>query len=430
MSAMAWTEHLPPLAELTGELVALALVAWGWSQLGRRKHRDLARGRGEVRRLARELGGPASPEGNRLEVLADADGREMLAALRAGILGARRRISVGTYILADDAVGREVVALLARRAREGVEVRLLVDAIGSRRPPWLALRRLRRAGGQVARFNPLLSLRGRGSANWRNHRKIAVFDGATALVGGHNLGLWYVGDRPRRRRFRDASFRIGGPAAGELENVFLTDWCQATGAAPRELAAAFRDRPEPAGDTRAEVIDSGPDAPEDPLWHRLRDLVGGARRSVEIATPYFVPDAAMVATLRDRLAAGVRVRIVVPRFSDHPITDFARRATLRELRDLGAEVLLHRRGVLHAKLLVVDGETAVVGSANFDMRSFFLNYEVGVVVRGESALSRLRALMGELAAESRPPSEASVRRAHRWHGRLLERAAGWIAPLL
>ena len=103
---------------------------------------------------------------------------------------------------------------------------------------------------------------------------------------------------------------------------------------------------------------------------------------------------------------------------------------LRELRDLGAEVLLHRRGVLHAKLLVVDGETAVVGSANFDMRSFFLNYEVGVVVRGESALSRLRALMGELAAESRPPSEASVRRAHRWHGRLLERAAGWIAPLL
>jgi cardiolipin synthase len=427
---MAWTEHLPPLGELTGELLALALLAWGWAQLGRRKHRDLARGRSELRRLARRLGGETPETGNRLEVLADADGTAMLRALREGILGARRRICVGTYILSNDAVGREVAALLARRAREGLEVRLLVDAVGSRRPPWLALRRLRAAGGKVARFNPLLSLRGRGSANWRNHRKIAVFDGAVALVGGHNLGLWYVGDRPRRRRFRDASFRISGPAASALENVFLTDWCQATGAAPRELEEAFRDCPPPSGDVRAEVVDSGPDAPDDPLWHRLRDLVAGARVSVEIATPYFVPDAAMVATLRDRLAAGVRVRIVVPRFSDHPITDFARRATLRELADLGAEVLLHRRGVLHAKLVVVDGAAAVVGSANFDMRSFFLNYEVAVVVRGEAALRPIRDLMGELAAESRPPSAASVRRAHAWHGRLLERAAGWVAPLL
>ncbi len=427
---MAWTAHLPPFGELAGELIALALVAWGWSQLGRRKHRDLARGRSEVRRLARRLGGEPVGAGNRLEVLADADGREMLAAMRAGILGARHRIAIGTYILSNDAVGREIAGLLARRAREGVEVRLLVDAIGSRRPPWLALRRLRAAGGQVARFNPLLSLRGRGSANWRNHRKIAVFDGATALVGGHNLGLWYVGDRPRRRRFRDASFRLTGPAASALENVFLTDWCQATGTAPRELEAAFRDAPPAAGEAVAEVVDSGPDAPEDPLWHRLRDLIGGARSSVDIVTPYFVPDAGMVATLRDRLAAGVRVRIVVPRLSDHPITDFARRATLRELRDLGAELLLHRRGVLHAKLVVVDGEAAVVGSANFDMRSFFLNYEVAVVVRGESALAPLRALLADLVSESRPPSAASIRRAHAWHGRLLERAAGWIAPLL
>ncbi len=427
---MAWTAHLPPIGELAGELLALALVAWAWSQLGRRKHRDLARGRSELRRLAHALGGVPATDGNRVEVLADADGREMLAALREGILGARSRIAIGTYILANDAVGREVAALLARRAREGVEVRLLVDAIGSRRPPWLALRRLRAAGGEVARFNPLLSLRGRGSANWRNHRKIAVFDGATAIVGGHNLGLWYVGDRPRRRRFRDASFRIAGPAASALENIFLTDWCQATGAAPRELEAAFRDSPPAAGEARAEVVDSGPDAPDDPLWHRLRDLIGGARASVDIVTPYFVPDAGMVATLRDRLAAGVRVRIVVPRLSDHPITDFARRATLRELRDLGAEVRLHRRGVLHAKLVVVDGETAVVGSANFDMRSFFLNYELAVVLRGEAALAPVRRLLADLVAESRAPSEASIRRAHAWHGRLLERAAGWIAPLL
>lgn len=428
LAGMPWP--LPPPSELLGEALVLVLLAWGWSQLGRRKHRDLARGRQELRRLARAITGDCPAEGNRLEVLADPEGRDTLAALRAGILGARRRIAVGTYILADDAVGREIVALLARRAREGVEVRLLMDAIGSRRPPWLALRRLRAAGGEVARFNPLLSLRGRGSANWRNHRKIAVFDGAVAVVGGQNLGLWYVGDRPRRRRFRDASFRLTGPAAAALENVFLTDWCQATGTAPSEVAAALRECPAPAGDVAAEVVDSGPDAPDDPLWIRLRDLLGGARERIDIVTPYFVPDAGMVAVLRDRLAAGVRVRIIVPRLSDHPVTDFARRASLRELRDLGAEVLLHRRGVLHAKLVAVDGKAAAIGSANFDMRSFFLNYEIAVVVRGESAMAPLRALLATLAEESRPPSPGSIRRAHRWHGRLLERAAGWIAPLL
>lgn len=423
-------DFLPPLPELIGEILLLVLLLWAWSQFGRRKHRDFARGRQALRQVAYAIAGRCPAEGNQLTVLGDAEGRDTLAALRSGILNARQRISIGTYILANDAVGRELTALLTQRAREGIEVRLLIDAIGSRRPPWLALRRFKAAGGQLTRFNPLLSLRGRGSANWRNHRKIAVFDGSTAIVGGQNLGLWYVGDRPRRRRFRDASFVLKGPAAAALENVFLTDWCQATGTAPHELTDALQACPVAAGNVSAEVVDSGPDAPDDPLWQRLRTLLGSAQQQIDIITPYFVPDPGLMAVLRERLAAGIRVRILVPRFSDHPITDFARRASLRQLHDLGAEVRYHYRGILHAKLIVVDTTTAVIGSANFDMRSFFLNYEIGVVLKGEAALLSINQLVTTLVSESKLPSVASLRRAHRWHGRLLERLAGWIAPLL
>lgn len=421
---------LPPLPELIGELLLLVLILWAWSQFGRRKHRDFARGRQALRELAYAIAGRCPEGGNQLEVLGDPEGRDTLAALRAGILNARERISIGTYILANDAVGRELTTLLTQRAREGIEVRLLIDAIGSRRPPWLALRRFQAAGGQLTRFNPLLSLRGRGSANWRNHRKIAVFDGSTAIVGGQNLGLWYIGDRPRRRRFRDASFLIKGPAAAALENVFLTDWCQATSTAPHELTPALQACPAGIGTVRADVVDSGPDAPDDPLWQRVREVLGSAQQQIEIITPYFVPDPGLMTVLRERLAAGVRVRILVPRFSDHPITDFARRASLRQLHDLGAEVRYHTRGILHAKLIVVDETTAVLGSANFDMRSFFLNYEIAVVIRGEAALLPIGKLVATLLSESKPPSAASLRRAHRWYGRVLERLAGWIAPLL
>lgn len=411
-----------------GLLLALGLGLWSF--LGRRKHQALARQRRHVRQLADAIAPGTGVEGNQVDCLLARDGSDTLRALREGIAGAKRRISIGTYILARDAVGREVLALLTARARAGIEVRLLMDSVGSRTLPWFALNEFRAAGGQVARFNPVFSLRGKGSANWRNHRKIAVFDGEIAIVGGQNLGGQYIGSAPSRRRFRDASFRITGPAANHIEHVFLTDWCQTTGTEPESLRGTLLEEVTAAGKARALVIDSGPDAEGDPLWEHLLRIVDGARESIDIVTPYFIPDANLIAALSSAARCGRRVRVIVPRRSDHRLTDFARRPALRALAEAGAEIRLYSPGVLHTKLVLVDREQALIGSANIDMRSLFLNYEIGVLVSESPACAEIAEHIDSLARESREASPGMVARSRRWQGRVLEKIARMIAPLL
>ena len=414
-----------PLAWLLPELTALVIFLFGG-----RKHGALAAAKQEVNRLARQLSEEKSSAGNRFRLLGDRHGRDTLEVLRARILGARRRIHVSTYILANDAVGRELIGLLARRAREGIEVRLLLDAVGSWGPPLALCRTLRRAGGQTAFFNPAMPLQGKGSANWRNHRKIAVFDGEAALIGGQNLGLKYMGAEPSRRRFRDCSFLLEGPAAAALERIFVADWCQATDQSPLTFGSLLREQPPALGRTDVRIMASGPDAPDDPLWEHYVRLFSGARRSITIVTPYFVPDEVLFSLLITAAHAGRRVRLLVPKRSDHRLLDFARRWYLRKLREAGAEILFYKPDVLHAKMVVVDDEHLVIGSANLDMRSLFLNYEVAAVVQESEALAAARDFIGSLAAESTAYSEDLYRRSRTWSGRAAETVSKVLAPML
>lgn len=397
---------------------------------GGRKHGALARLKQRINAAAHRLAGPVQPGGNACRFLGDRDGRETLEAVQAEILAARRRIHISTYILSPDAVGRELVSLLARRAREGVEVRLLVDAVGSWGMPTRLGRPLLKAGGQVARFNPVLPMQGKGSANWRNHRKLALFDGRVAIIGGQNLSLAYMGRTPSNRRFRDCSFRLEGPAAAALEQVFIADWCQATDTDPAAFSDVLRGQPEPAGTAEVEVIASGPDCLNDPLWEKYVDLIENARRSLTIVTPYFIPDQALFRLLVAAAAKGRRVRVLVPRRSDHRLLDFARRWYLRQLKEAGAEIRFFKPDVLHAKLLVVDDERLVIGSANLDMRSLFLNYEIAAVVRDPATLAAVQAFLAGLEAESSPYSEDLYRRSRTWTGRALEAVSKTLAPLL
>ncbi len=397
---------------------------------GGRKHGALAQAKQRIKAAARRLSGETPTGGNAVRLLGDRAGRETLEALEAEILAARHRIHISTYILSPDAVGREIMGLLVRRAREGVDVRLLVDAVGSWGTPMRLCRSLKKAGGQVARFNPVLPMQGKGSANWRNHRKIAVFDGAVAIVGGQNLGLRYMGREPSNRRFRDCSFRIAGPAAAALEQVFLADWCQATDTDPSVFTDLLRVQPAPAGEADVAVIASGPDCANDPLWEKYVELIEGARASLTIVTPYLVPDRALFRLLVATAAKGRRVRVLVPRRSDHRLLDFARRWYLRQLKEAGAEILFYKPDVLHAKLLIVDDERVVIGSANLDMRSLFLNYEIAAVVRDEATLRATADLIASLAAESTPYSEDLHRRSRTLSGQALEAVSRVLAPLL
>jgi len=414
-----------PLAWFAPVPTALLLFVFGG-----RKHVALAAAKKEVNRVAWRLCDAPDFGGNRFRLLGDRHGRDTLEALRAQVRGARRRISIATYILSDDAVGRELIRLLAERARAGVEVRLLVDAIGSFGIPLRLCRPVLRAGGEVARFNPALPMRGKGSANWRNHRKIAVFDGQAAIIGGQNLGLRYMGETPSNRRFRDCSFLIEGPTAAALESVFIADWCQATDENPMRFAAALRERSPHVGQARVEVIASGPDCEQDPLWDAYVKLFSECRESITVVTPYFVPDQTLFTLLATAARAGRHVKIMVPRRSDHRLLDFARRWYLRKLREAGAEILFFKPDVLHAKLVVVDGEHLVVGSANLDMRSLFLNYEVGAVVRDPGAIAEVGALIAGWEQESTRYTEDLYRRSRTWLGRTVETVSHVVAPLL
>ncbi len=405
---------------------------------GVRKRHEMARLRLSVARVAGrvratdaagDFADDTTTAGNRVTLLADAGGTDTFLALRERIAKATESIHVLTYIFGSDATGRELVRLLAARAREGVKVRVLIDDLGSRDADAALFRELTDAGGEVARFMPVAPWHPRHSANLRNHRKLAVFDGTSAIVGGQNLAAEYTGPTPMNGRFRDFGALVEGPAVGAFARLFAADWCFATARSPETLRADLAVQPAPVGTSSIEVVGGGPDFVNDPIWDKLVTLAADCRRELIIVTPYIVPDEVLLRLIAAKARSGRRVRIITPRKSDHRFLDFARRHHLRILRDAGAKIFFHEGPMLHGKLFVVDGEVGVLGSANLDMRSLFVNFELATVVRDEAVVARMRALADELQAQSKPASRPRSR-AMSLKERTLENLAHLAAPLL
>ena len=382
-----------------------------------------------VARTVTASGACAPVAGNRLDLLTN--GEEAYAALEAGINGARESIHVTTFILGRDDTGRRLVRLLARRAREGIKVRLLLDAVGCMFLSRDFLHPLREAGGEVQWFMPVIPFTSRGSANLRSHRKIAVFDHATAIVGGHNLAREYMGPIVLKKRWADFGARIEGPAAALLNEVFIADWCFASGQSADRLHAEIPVALalQPRGACDLQVIASGPDVPGDPLYEGIVAMIQGAVHSIVVITPYFIPDEVLLRSLIVKARAGREVTVVVPARSNHPVTDFARRHYLRELRRAGARVLLYRPGMMHSKAIIVDDTLALFGSANFDLRSLFVNFEIGVLVHTTPEVLAIRAWADQLM-RSCDPAPAGHARPTRFWGGLAEDLSRLLAPLL
>lgn len=305
-------------------------------------------------------------------------GEETFATLEEEILQARHSIDIMVFILGSDRVGQRVVDLLARRAREGVKVRLLLDSLGCLRTRGSFVEPLRQAGGETARFMPMLPIQSRWSANLRNHRKMALFDQKTVLVGGHNVAEEYMGPTPSKKRFQDFGARIAGPAVQELSEIFEADWNFATGKPEKPVTAPLVQEATLTNQGLVQVIASGPDVPQDPLYEAILLLVEEAREHITLITPYFIPDEVLFRTLMLKLHSGRDVTIIVPRRSNHPITDLARAHYLRELQAAGARVLAYQPGMLHAKVILIDRKVMMFGSVNIDLRSLFVNYEIGL----------------------------------------------------
>ncbi len=367
--------------------------------------------------------------GNRVRLLRD--GEDAFAELERCILAAKHTIHIATFILGRDPTGRRIVQLLARRAREGVKVRLQLDALGCLFSSRRFVDPLRRAGGEVATFLPVIPLTSRGSANLRNHRKIAVFDHAVAIVGGHNLAREYLGPQPWRKRWTDLGAVIEGPAAAQLDDVFLADWTFATGSPvePETLAPAPDFTADPSATSELQVVASGPDVTGDPLYEGLLAMIQEAKQSIWIVTPYFIPDEVLLRSLVVKARAGRDVTLILPARSNHPVTDLARRAYLRQLVRAGARVLAYQPRMLHAKTVIVDDALGLIGSANVDMRSLFVNFEIGVMLHSGADVHALRRWAGELARHSQPVLLGDLKR-RRFPANLLEDLSRLLTPLL
>jgi Phosphatidylserine/phosphatidylglycerophosphate/cardiolipin synthases and related enzymes len=374
--------------------------------------------------------GAAAPvAGNRLKLLTS--GQDAYHALEAGIRSARRSIHITTFILGRDDTGRRIVRLLAEKARAGVKVRLLLDSIGCMFLSREFVHPIKRAGGEIVWFMPVIPFTSRGSANLRNHRKIAVFDHDVALIGGHNLAREYMGPGPFRKRFNDFGALIEGPAAVLLNEIFIADWCFASRQSADVLHAEIPvDRvTAPRGHSDLQVVASGPDVPGDPLYEGILAMIQEAERELWIVTPYFLPDEVLLRSLKVKIHAGCSVTLILPARSNHPITDLARRHYVRELRRAGAHVWLYHPGMMHSKAMIVDERVALFGSANFDPRSLFVNFEAGVLVHSAADVREIKRWAQSLLASCRVPrNERPGRR--RIIGTILEDVSRLLAPML
>ena len=360
--------------------------------------------------------------GNDVQLLRDGD--DTYPVLQRAIRGAQRFIMVEFFIIRNDRVGTKLRELLEERARAGVSVYVIYDELGSHKLPGGYLMRLRKAGVKVASFN------GRRfwwssflRINYRNHRKLVVIDGSLAYLGSLNVGLEYL----RRNAWRDTFLSLRGPAVGQAMQSFLRDWHRATG---ENISSGTTVHAEPAGETRCQLVPSGPDDGGATFWHLMvQELAAHAKERLWIATPYFVPTDAVYAALLAAALRGVDVRILVPEKGDNRMANLALLTFLRGTVSRGVKMLAYTPGVLHEKVAVMDRTLSTVGSANLDERSLRLNFELTLLMEGAEMNARVAAMLEEDMARSVPLAADAWERAG-WPARLGARICRLLSPVL
>ncbi len=382
-------------------------------------------GDGEVARLARRFHAFPARGGNAVTLYHDT--ADAFAALLAAAEAARHHLHVEFFIFRSDETGLRLLDVLTRKAKEGVRVRLLYDAMGSVHLRERALAPLRAAGGQVFAFLPLNPLRSRVQINLRNHRKILVADGRVAFTGGMNIGDEYLGKGARFGFWRDTFLKLEGPSVADLQRVFCEDWDFAV----REtLDAGDCYPPLPkAGDEVVQVAASGPDQEVNTLREVYFMAFLAARERLWVASPYTVPDAGLNDALRLARRRGVDVRILTIERPDHIVSFYAGKSYWSDLLSLGVKVYLYKKGMMHSKLVLVDGKWGTVGSANLDNRSLRLNFEAGCLLHSPTLLADLEAAFLRDLEDSRQLDPVEYERRSPL-ARAAENACRLVSPVL
>jgi cardiolipin synthase len=348
-----------------------------------------------MERMLLASGVPPKSNGNDVTVLSS--GEEAYRALLQTLQEARHKIFISTYILSLDPVGKSILKLLEEKARAGIQVRLLLDGLGSFWTFRWRLRAFCEAGGKVSHFLPLIHVPFFGHSNLRNHRKLVIVDGKTAILGGMNLAREYMGSEQNQKCWVDLSVRISGPEVSNLESLFLADWLFSFG---ENLAPATSPSLTEKGAQTVQVVASGPDVPGDPLYDSIVSAIFDAKERVWVATPYYIPDDTLSKALELASKRGVDVRLLIPKNSNHFLADLCRGGYLKQLEKAGGKIFYYTDSMMHAKAVIIDDLYAVVGSANFDMRSLLLNYELGFFLYSPTGIQAVSQWYETLLARS------------------------------
>lgn len=352
-----------------------------------------------MRRLRRYGAGqlPVPLDGGQVVLLPD--GPAFFASFFCAIEQAQTLICLEYYRIRADQTGQQLADALIAAARRGVTIYLIYDAIGCHVTGAAYFEQLRSVGIACLPFNPLSFRRGIGWFDRRDHRKLAIFDNRVAYLGGINISDAYAGLTDEPMRFRDVGFRLGGAAVTALLELFATTWYMESGESLRlpELPGTGT----ALGEAEVTLIDGGPHQRRSAIRTAFRVAMASASRELLIANPYFVPGPGIVRSLLRAAKRGVRVRLLLPARSDVPLVRLVSRSTYEPLLRAGIEIYEMERQLLHAKLMLIDGERTVLGSANLDQRSFHRNFEINAVVRGRAFGQQVRLLFQQDFAESR-----------------------------
>ncbi|MBM7702555.1 cardiolipin synthase [Metabacillus iocasae] len=340
-------------------------------------------------RLARKIG--KSPISFATETKALTDGKETFDEIMEALKHARHHIHLEYYIVRDDNLGRRIKEMLIKKAKEGIYVRFLYDAVGSLQLPKKYVEELQEAGVEMVPFLPVRLAFLNNKINFRNHRKIIVIDGTIGFVGGLNIGDEYLGESRHFGFWRDTHLVVRGEGVRSLQLIFLQDWYYMTG---QTLLTQMYLSPdlidinvENCGGVQ--MIAGGPDREWEVIKHLFFSMITSAKESIWIASPYFIPDEDIFTALKVAALSGVDVRLLVPKKPDKKIVYHASRSYFPEMLKAGVNIYEYEKGFMHSKIVIVDKELASIGTANMDMRSFHLNFEVNAFLYQTSSAQKL-----------------------------------------
>ena len=343
------------------------------------------------KKLARMLLNDNSPLTGSNEVKLLLNGENKFPEVLQALKDAKHHIHMEYYIFEDDNIGNQVKNILILKVAEGVKVRFIYDDFGSRSIRKRFVDELNAAGVEAYPFYKILFIALSNRTNYRDHRKIIVIDGCTGFVGGINVSDRYINGIDKDQLFwRDTHVRINGPGVYYLQYLFICDWNFCTGKKLAVVPEYFCSTPSKHGKAIVQIAASGPDSDNPTIMFSLMETIGMAQDELLITSPYFIPGESILDVMRVAALSGVKIKLLVPDVSDSALVNAAARSYYGEILDAGAEIYLYKKGFVHAKTIVADGQLAIIGTANMDHRSFELNFEVNSMIYDTKIAQQLR----------------------------------------